>query len=83
MKSKYFSIIDSVNDLATYPICREYPSTIATTTLEMPDINSKEDAFYFIRDLPELTQALLYKALHMNDMRIDRAETIIFKNRKD
>lgn len=48
-------------------------------SMDIPEFNNLEKAFSFVQNLPELYQAFLYKALHLNDMRIDRAENMIAK----
>lgn len=40
---------------------------------------SLESANDYVRTLSERDQALIYKALYLNDMRIDKAESIIIK----
>lgn len=64
-----------------WPVPRDVPTVLPTTKLEMPELNSLEKAHTFTTNITELEQALLYKALYLNDMRIDRADAIIQKYR--
>lgn len=44
---------------------------------EVPEVDTLEKAFTYVKKLSDKEQANLYKALYLNDMRIDKAEHII------
>lgn len=47
------------------------------SSMELPELDNLEKADSFVKNLPELAQAYLYKVLYLNDMRIERAERLI------
>ncbi len=56
------------------------PPAIVACGYDQPtkvDLSELEKANNFIQNLTQDEQALLYKALYLNDMRIDKAEQII------
>jgi len=57
----------------------EYPGI---STMELPELDNLEKADTFVKMQSEKVQAYLYKALYLNDMRIDKAETIIARDKK-
>ena len=58
----------------------EFPGILST--IELPELDNLEKADTFVKTQSEKVQAYLYKALYLNDMRIDKAETIISKDKK-
>jgi len=52
------------------------------SSMELPELDNLEKADTFVKTQSEKVQAYLYKALYLNDMRIDKAETIISKDKK-
>ena len=48
---------------------------------EIPEVDTLEKAFTYIQKLSDKERANLYKALYLNDMRIDKAESVL--SRKD
>lgn len=50
--------------------------------MELPELDNLEKSDIFVKTLSEKVQAYLYKALYLNDMRIDKAEGIISRDRK-
>lgn len=47
------------------------------SSMELPELDNLEKADSFVKNLPELAQAYLYKVLYLNDMRIEKAERLI------
>jgi len=54
-----------------------------TPTLEIPALDNLEKADIFVKNLTDIEQAYLYKALYINDVRIDKAERIINDSKKN
>jgi len=52
------------------------------SSMELPELDNLEKADTFVKTQSEKVQAYLYKALYLNDMRIDKAETIISRDKK-
>lgn len=46
-----------------------------------PDLSTLEKANEIVQKLNEIEMAYLYKALYLNDMRIDKAENAIYKSK--
>jgi len=53
-----------------------------TSTLELPALDNLEKADIFVKNLTDIEQAYLYKALYINDVRIDKAERTINESKK-
>jgi hypothetical protein len=61
---------------------KSWRSYETVTAMELPELDNLEKSDTFVKTLSEKVQAYLYKALYLNDMRIDKAEGIIARDRK-